>query len=964
MKRRASIPRHPAALIAVVALGILGFPSLSPAQVVLSFDDVAAGPLSTQYATKGATFNLPMVRNYSQTPGFTHSGAQAVELCFAAEFCKGQLNVGFTTNQTHVMVFVGFTSPLGQASPVLMKALDQNGAVVGQATAVLGPSSIAIPVQVPLEIISSAANIRQIIAGFASPDAFNNGLVFDDFEFDAAGPPPICTTQVNPTVALSAPLTSTVQINEFLLQGMVQTAASLDQATLTVTSPGSTKVTNLLSTIIQPAGGPFGATAVDESLSPGANTVTVTAHNCHGAGQASATVIYAPVADGTAVKLVGMEITQATQDLANSVPLIGGKPTVLRLYFSVTGPTLVISGVSGFITGYREGGDTPLLATSIGTTTIDASQDIGAKRLDLTKSLNFILSPDFFAPGLIHFWLVNLHVQGPGGAVLACDGCTEWNASFGQSHPLDLVVVPFFYSFSSLTADAGASLMGALGWLNNVFPISGNFPTDSAGINLMLQPQQTTALILPRDNDRFLFDLQSILDDLKSQPGSTVPTDAHLLGVIPSGSGGAANRPGDVAYGDSRAVEGAPQPSDPESYGSIWAQEIAHNFGRMHVSTSHGEMPPVDPNYPYQHGGIGEPGMAIGTEGWNGSPFIIDPGIPVSGSKHAHDFMSYGAPNDPQDHTHSWVSPYTYKGLMSSFLFQAQATRAPTAIPKLVVGGVIGADGTATLYPFHIVNTGFASGPGTAGALSIDLIDSAGQTVETYQFDAHPIEPSSSFSFHEFVPWKSDTKQIVLRRNNEVLAKRVVSLHAPSVKVISPVSGETWGAKATITWQASDADNDPLTYTVLYNNGLDARWLPVATNVTGTTLSIDTALLAGSTKARVRVRATDGVNTAEGDSAGTFTVPEKSPLVAVIGVTNGNVLARQHAEFSGAAYDPKDGLLDATRLHWTSDRDGSLGYGRHLVLSRPLSSGRHVITLTATNGRGLSASSRVTIVVR
>jgi hypothetical protein len=140
MKRRASIPRHPAALIAVVALVILGFPSLSPAQVVLSFDDVAAGPLSTQYATKGATFNLPMVRNYSQTPGFTHSGAQAVELCFAAEFCKGQLNVGFTTNQTHVMVFVGFTSPLGQASPVLMKALDQNGAVVGQATAVLGPS--------------------------------------------------------------------------------------------------------------------------------------------------------------------------------------------------------------------------------------------------------------------------------------------------------------------------------------------------------------------------------------------------------------------------------------------------------------------------------------------------------------------------------------------------------------------------------------------------------------------------------------------------------------------------------------------------------------------------------------------------------------------------------------------------------------------------------------------------------
>jgi hypothetical protein len=81
-----------------------------------------------------------------------------------------------------------------------------------------------------------------------------NGLVLDDFEFDAAGPPPICTRDLNLTVALSAPLNSTVQINEFLLQGMVQTTTSLDQATLTVTIPGSTKVTNLLSTSMQPAG--------------------------------------------------------------------------------------------------------------------------------------------------------------------------------------------------------------------------------------------------------------------------------------------------------------------------------------------------------------------------------------------------------------------------------------------------------------------------------------------------------------------------------------------------------------------------------------------------------------------------------------------------------------------------------------------------------------------------------------
>ena len=46
--------------------------------------------------------------------------------------------------------------------------------------------------------------------------------------------------------------------------------------------------------------------------------------------------------------------------------------------------------------------------------------DLGGKRLDLTKSLNFILSPDFFQQGLTHFRVERLNVEGPGGATLTC----------------------------------------------------------------------------------------------------------------------------------------------------------------------------------------------------------------------------------------------------------------------------------------------------------------------------------------------------------------------------------------------------------------------------------------------------------------------------------------------------------------------------------------------------------------
>lgn len=972
----ARFPSHPArahlrgnamkkCLLAIAVLASLCVSMISHAQVLLTFDDPAAGPLSTFYQDKGATFNFPLVRDYASTPGFAHSGTKAIELCFAAEFCKSTLNVDFTAPQTHVKVFVGFTSQLDQASTVLMRALDASGATVAQQTALLGPSAAAIPVQIPLEVRSATANIRQIVVGFASPDAFNNGLVFDDLEFDTAGPPPPCTAPVDPTVTLTQPhANTTVQINEFLLQGTVTTAAPLDQATLTVTGPNGTKVSNLLGTIVQPTSAPFGATRVDESLFPGTNTVTLAVHNCHGTGQATSTVTFTPVANGTVIKLIGMEITQATQDVNNSVRLIAGKPTAVRLYFTTTGGTSKIDNVRGDISGFQEGGNTPFLATSVGTTNIDTSQNLGAKRLDLAQSLNFLLSPDFYQQGLTHFRVERLNVEGPGGATLACDGCVQWDASFNRAKPLNLVVVPFQYLHSNLTADAGATLIGGLGFLNNVFPLTGNFPTDTSGLNVTILPTRPTSLVLARDNDRMLFALQGILDDLLSQSGNTLPADTHILGVAPSGTGGVANMPGTAAFGDIRALESATFPaSDPESYGAIWAQEIAHNFGRLHVSTSHGEMPPTDANFPYLHGGIGEPGLAIGTEGWNGTPFVIVPGQPADGSKHAHDFMSYGETQDAADHTFSWVSPFTYQGLMSSFPAQAiKAGPQAAATDKLVINGTINKAGVATLRPFYITHTFFAKGPGTSGAFSVTLLDAGGKTLLVYHFDAQAIENSTSVMFSEFVPWKTATKQIVLKRNQTILANRAVSAHKPTVNVTRPKAGKTWGAKATITWQGADADHDPLTYTVLYNTGADQRWVPIATDVKGLSAPVDTALLVGSNRARVRVRATDGVNTTEADSAGTFIVPEHPPLVTILGAAK--VVNRQSAEFTGAAYDPRERMLPAARLKWTSNRDGKLGSGPHITMTKPLSSGTHVITLTATNSQGRVASKQVKVVAK
>jgi len=306
--------------------------------------------------------------------------------------------------------------------------------------------------------------------------------------------------------------------------------------------------------------------------------------------------------------------------------------------------------------------------------------------------------------------------------------------------------------------------------------------------------------------------------------------------------------------------------------------------------------------------------------------------------------------------------PYTYKGLLSSFAVQESAAPLQSAVTaKLVISGSIDPAGAATLNPFHITKTSYSKGSDSSGDLTLTLLDASGKTLLTYRFDARAIENSGSVTFNELVPWNAQTKQLVLKRQQTVLATRAVSSNKPTVRVMRPAAGETWGAKATVSWQASDADNDPLTYTVLYNSGADQRWVPIATGVTDHSTTIDTALLAGSTRARVRVRATDGVNSTDADSA-EFVVPGHAPVVTILGATERKQVDRNSAEFAGAAYDPQEGLVPAARMQWTSDRDGLLGSGRQIKVTKPLSTGVHVITLTVTNAQGLMASKKFTIV--
>ncbi len=75
-----------------------------------------------------------------------------------------------------------------------------------------------------------------------------------------------------------------------------------------------------------------------------------------------------------------------------------------------------------------------------------------------------------------------------------------------------------------------------------------------------------------------------------------------------------------------------------------------------------------------------------------------------------------------------------------------------------------------------------------------------------------------------------------------------------------------------------------------------------------------------------------------------------------------NAVEGDEITFTGKGSDNEDGDLTGSALIWTSDKDGSIGTGTSFVRS-DLSSGDHLITLTATDSEGAAQTASVNITV-
>lgn len=169
---------------------------------VINFDDLVTGGLGTggpisvtnQYASQGVTFNSPVAIDFSKgnaIPGFAHSGTNAIEQCYAAEFCTAPIEIRFSQGQSRVKVWVGYDSTLNEKTPVIMRAFDSSGNQVARAEENLAEQG-PIPINIPLEVstinqrnpVLTRSNIVRVTVDFRDENRYTNGLAVDDVEFE------------------------------------------------------------------------------------------------------------------------------------------------------------------------------------------------------------------------------------------------------------------------------------------------------------------------------------------------------------------------------------------------------------------------------------------------------------------------------------------------------------------------------------------------------------------------------------------------------------------------------------------------------------------------------------------------------------------------------------------------------------------------------------------------------------
>lgn len=229
-----------------------------------------------------------------------------------------------------------------------------------------------------------------------------------------------------------------------------------------------------------------------------------------------------------------------------------------------------------------------------------------------------------------------------------------------------------------------------------------------------------------------------------------------------------------------------------------------------------------------------------------------------------------------------------------------------------------------------------------------------------------PVELSQGV-FSLVKPLPDQAMAVEIRKDGKTIMTVNRSASAPNLGGIKvgEIKKANDGPRLPLSWEMSDPDGDALTCQVSYSLDGGKTFIPVKSGIktSQTTLSVNG--LAGGKNVVIKVKATDGFNTAEETAEG-ISLPNKAPVSAILSPkTKTAFYLNDEINFHGAALDPEQGLLDGKSLRWQLI-DGKnvieIGNGPDFHV-KGLVAGNHTIRLIATDRDGAKSSDQIAISV-
>ncbi len=557
-----------------------------------------------------------------------------------------------------------------------------------------------------------------------------------------------------------------------------------------------------------------------------------------------------------------IEAVQVVQDANNTVPLIAGKPTVVRVFPKIAAGIPVVTGVTAELTGTVRGAPLPgsPLRPFNGPVTARSSPSRG----NADDSLNFSLPVSWIQDPAVSIRAEAKHSSGQADPAPANNAATV-DLQFQPSQTLRIAYLPFCYELDPTRAPcpSDASIAGHSKLLERMFPISpGNLTY--------------TGLALPRkvlripNLDKFVGILRKFYNSSVSAhdqftawlPDLFTPTNFTVGGLSdPLFDGGE----GHAAWGQDFTA------ADPDYPAFVLAHETAHNLGRRHTNLADGCDAP-DPNTDWRSAS-----SQTGEIGFDPIARVLKPANKL-------DLMTNCAPSADR----IWMSAFTYTQLIrSAFRPQSDGERRFAEGDWILVAGTVKRDGSGgTLEPAYRIPAAETAAPrppqpshcvrfqGASGTL--------GEQCVALTFRGHRTQNATldEQSFSIRAPLPAGTTRIALYAGDKELAALSPGPGAPQVSIVTPQPNDVWnGGSRTITWSGSDPDNDPLTYAVLYSTDAGSTWLAMEIDTQSTQYTFSPDEIDGGKTVRFRVLATDGINNATAE-VGPIEVVQNPRLLA------------------------------------------------------------------------------------